>query len=81
MKKRLLIAAVLLFSLVLGLGVGVFAFSGDNLKNASKGYEHLAFTESSGLVIVTRVSRASFLSSETNSHAARYLFSKGLISL
>ena len=51
MKKRLLIAAVLLFSLVLGLGVGVFAFSGDNLKNASKGYKHLAFTESSGLVM------------------------------
>ena len=49
MKKKILIAAVLLWSIVLGLGVGVFAFSSDNIKNASQGYDSVSFSPDTGL--------------------------------
>ena len=51
MKKRLFIVAILLFSLLLGIYVGVIAFSEDNLKNARKDYELRNFSESTGLII------------------------------
>ncbi len=49
MKKRILITAVILLSLLLGFSVGVLAFSGDNLHNIREGYEVKSFTVGSGL--------------------------------
>lgn len=51
MKKKLLIVAVLLLSLVLGMYVGVFAFSKNNLKNMREDYAIRNFSESTGLII------------------------------
>lgn len=50
MKKRLLIVAVLLLSLLLSFCIGVLFFSKDNLENIKNDYESKSFTEASGLV-------------------------------
>ncbi len=52
MKKRLLIIAVLLLSLLLGISVGVLAFSKDNLKNTNSQYLTYSFNEASGLELI-----------------------------
>ena len=51
MKKKILITAVILLSLVLGFSVGVLAFSDDNLENTSSEYELKSFTMNSGLIL------------------------------
>lgn len=48
-KRKLLISAVLILSIVLGLGIGVFAFSSDNLENSRRDYEHREYTTENGL--------------------------------
>ena len=49
MKRKLLISAVLILSIVLGLGLGVFAFSADNLENSRRDYERREYTVENGL--------------------------------
>ena len=49
MKRKLLISAVLILSIVLGLGLGVFAFSADNLENSRRDYERREYTSENGL--------------------------------
>ncbi len=51
MKKKLLLLAVFLLSVILSFYVGVVNFSKDNINNINKGYKNAYYSEGSGMLL------------------------------